>query len=254
MRQNRWILAAIAVLALGFLALDWSRLVLHPEDLALRWESNALKVSVAFLVALMAWRVRGHGHGEKDERLFRTMFSMIFAADVCFVTGLEPVGIVLFGIVQVLLIKRNLLGAKEASAALQAARGKLVGIAALVAAMLAGTLYGIWTLKGIDPLLIVIGVYVTLLGASVVAAFAAREIGHFPAANTRLMAIGMALFLLCDITVGANLALPVGHLVRVVTESLTWMFYGPALVLIGLSAWRVEEEAATQPVAGIEPA
>lgn len=249
MRQNRWLVLAIALIALVFLTLDWSRLVLRPADLSLRPESNALKVSVAFLCALIAWRARGRGLGERDERTFRLVFSMIFVADVCFVTKLEPVGIVLFGIVQVLLTRRNLTGARAAAERLRAARGRLVAVGAIVAAMLAGTLYGIWVLQGLSPLLVVIAVYVSLLAASVVAAFAARSIGHFPARNTRLFAIGMSLFLLCDITVGANLALPVGHLVRVATESLTWMFYGPAILLLALSAWRGDEKQASEQAA-----
>ena len=58
------------------------------------------------------------------------------------------------------------------------------------------------------------------------------------------MAVGMTLFMLCDVNVAGNLALPPGSLTRVVTESLTWMFYGPALCLISLSAWRYQAQPA----------
>ena len=97
-------------------------------------------------------------------------------------------------------------------------------------------------LQGVTPLLVVIGLYVTLLWAAVMAAWAARLIGHYPARQTLVMALGMTCFMACDLNVAANLVLPAGSLTRGVTESLTWMFYGPALCLLVLSAWRSADE------------
>jgi hypothetical protein len=51
------------------------------------------------------------------------------------------------------------------------------------------------------------------------------------------MTAGMVCFLLCDMTVAANLVLPTSSTAYVVTSSLTWMLYTPALVLIAVSAW-----------------
>lgn len=238
MQQNRWIILGIALLALGFMGLDWSRLLLRPENLEVSTLSNVLKVGVSFLAAVIAWRARGHGLSARDERTFMILFGLVFVADVCFVVNLAPVGIVLFAIFQGMLAKRNLMGWREARSALAEKRFLLAGIAAAVAASLGATVYGIYALQGVTPLLFVIAVYVTFLWASVVAAWVARYSGAFPATNARLMSVGMLLFLFCDITVAGNLALPPTSLARVVTSSLTWMFYAPALVLIACSAWR----------------
>lgn len=238
MRTNRWIIAAVMLLAIVFMGLDWSRLILHPANLEVSSLSNALKVAVSFLAAVIAWRARNHGLSRGDEKAFRVLFSLVFVADVCFVVGLAPVGIVLFAIFQGLLAKRNLTGWQDARAALRRHALALGAVALAVAASLGATLFGIFALQGVTPLLFVIAVYVTFLWASVVSAWAARAIGHFPSRNTGMMALGMSLFLLCDITVAGNLALPPDSMLRVVTSSLTWMFYAPALVLIALSAWR----------------
>ena len=90
--------------------------------------------------------------------------------------------------------------------------------------------------------MVVIGLYVALLWSAVMAAWAARLIGYYPKSHTLMMALGMTCFMACDLNVAANLVLPVGSLTRVVTESLTWMFYGPALCLLVLSAWRSADE------------
>lgn len=238
MRTNRGIIAAIMLLSIVFMGLDWSRLILHPASLEVSPLSNALKVCVSFLATVLAWRARNHGFSSGDEAAFRLLFSLVFVADVCFVVGLAPVGIVLFAIFQGLLAKRNLTGWQEAKAALTRDSAALGGVALGVAASLGGTLFGIYHLQGVTPLLFVIAVYVTFLWASVVSAWASRAIGHFPRRNAGMMALGMSLFLLCDITVAGNLALPPDSMMRVVTSSLTWMFYAPALVLIALSAWR----------------
>ena len=239
MRGNRWTLGVIALLALGFLALDWSRLVLRPADLsASRW-SDLLKVCLTFAATTIAWRARGSGLGEGDEKRFRVIFSIVLIADVCFAASLQPVGILLFAAAHVLLVRRNLVGLSAARERVRAQAPLLIAIALAAAAVIVATVNWIYRMQGVTPLLIVIGVYVAMLWGSVTAAWVARAISHYPARNTLLMAIGMALFELCDVNVAANLALPVGTM-RVITESLTWMFYGPALCLISLSAWRAE--------------
>jgi len=242
MKRNRWMMMIATCLALGFMTLDWSRLLLHPESLEVSTLSNVMKVMVSFLAAAIAWRAGGQGLSASDERTFKVLFGLVFIADVCFVVNLAPVGIVLFAIFQGLLAKRNLKGWREALMSLKQRRFEIAGVALGGAAALAATLYGIYALQGVTPLLFVIAAYVAFLWVSVVAAWVSRYTGAFPATNARLMSLGMLLFLCCDITVGGNLALPPTSLLRVVTSSLTWMFYTPALLLIASSAWRAEED------------
>lgn len=240
LRLNRWTLGCIGVLALGFLTLDWSRLLLRPADLSASAVSTWLKVGLVFLATTLAWRSSGHGLDAGDEKRFRVIFSIILCADVLFAVGLPPVGILLFAAAHVLLVRRNLDGLGAARDKLRAAAPLLAAIGALAAAVIVVTVHWIYRMQGVTPLLVVIGVYVAMLWGSVTAAWAARFIGRYPPGNTLKMALGMTLFELCDVNVAANLALPVGDLTRVVTESLTWMFYGPALCLIALSAWKRE--------------
>lgn len=243
MRHHRLYLGLIGLCALGFIPLDWSRLLLRPANLDVSPTSNALKLAVSFLAAVLAWRSAGRGLSAEDERAVRRLFTLIFIADVCFMVHLEPVGIALFAGVQALLVRRNAAGWRGASERLQRARPGLLGLSGAVALSLVATVIGIYRLQGFTPLLAVIIVYVSLLWASVSSAWAAVAIGRLPEPNARLLAVGMLCFLACDITVAGNLALPVDSLARVVTSSLTWMFYAPALVLIALSAHAREAPA-----------
>jgi hypothetical protein len=240
-RWNARTFALIGLCALGFVALDWSRLVLRPADLSASPWSNALKYALVLLAASLAFRARGHGHSPEDERRFRVIFTIVPIADALFMVNQPAPGILLFGAVHVLLTRRNLVGWREARDVLRAHAPALLAGGVVAAVVAGGAVVWIHSLQGVTPLLVVIGLYVALLWSAVMAAWAARLIGSYPARHTLLMAVGMTCFMLCDLNVAANLVLPAGSVTRVVTESLTWMFYGPALCLLVLSAWRSEE-------------
>lgn len=229
--NSRWLVRLIVLLAAACAVVDWSRL-LQTGDRGVTTTSNALKVCICFLATLIAYRA---DPAATDTRLYRLVFALIFAADVCFVTGLEPLGIVLFAVVQGLLTRRNMMGWRVAHLGQHSAG--IFGVAATATGLLALTVAGIYWVQGVTPLLIVICLYVSLLAASVTAAWMSRLIGRVRRANADLMTAGMVCFLLCDITVAGNLVLPMSSTAYVVTSSLTWMLYTPALVLIAVSAW-----------------
>jgi hypothetical protein len=225
LKPTFWMLGLVAA---GFLMVDWSRLVLRPTDMSASPWSNALKVCFVFLVTTLAYRLG-------DKRL-RVIFSIILCADICFALGQPPIGILLFAGVHVLLAKRNLIGIKSAN--LQRGLPLVATISAVALAVIVAAVIWIYTMQGVTPLLVVIGIYTLMLWVSVTAAWLSRLTGTCPARNALSMAVGLTLFELCDVNVAANLVLANGSLPRVITESVTWMFYAPALVCIVLASFK----------------
>jgi chromate transport protein ChrA len=138
MSSSRWLIRLVVVLAAVCAVVDCSRF-LQTGDRTVTATSNALKVCVCFLATLVAYRA---GSMAADARLYRLVFALIFAADVCFVTGLEPLGIVLFAVVQGLLTRRNMMGWRAAHLGQHSA--DIFGVAATAAGLLALTVAGIY--------------------------------------------------------------------------------------------------------------
>lgn len=230
---GKWLLRALAVLLLATAAVDWSRLAQSGDRLVTDL-SNTLKVAMCFVTVLIAYSAPPAVPEDKGH--YRLVFALILSADVCFVTGLEPVGIAIFGVVQSLLTARNLRGWRTARLGQHAA--SIAAVGALVSAVLALTTYGVYAAQGVTPLLIAIGVYMVLLALSTTSAWASRYIGRVPVSNANVLTAGMVCFVLCDATVAGNLILPTTETPYVITSSLTWMFYAPALLLIAASAWQ----------------
>ena len=82
--------------------------------------------------------------------------------------------------------------------------------------------------------------YVVLLSASLLIAIANLLLKIFPKPNSILVTIGMFFFVLCDLNVGLTMALQLGNF-SLITDSLIWMFYTPALTLIALSGYNYYE-------------
>ena len=88
-------------------------------------------------------------------------------------------------------------------------------------------------------LFIVIVFYGLVVSTSLWAAFANYLLKLFPKTNSILVSLGMLFFVLCDINVGLSLALPHG-LAKTISSNLIWIFYTPALTLIGLSGYNLK--------------
>jgi hypothetical protein len=72
--------------------------------------------------------------------------------------------------------------------------------------------------------------YSGVLAVSLLAALVSRSIGHFSRPRATAIALGMVLFVCCDLTVGAGAAFK-GTAVGAIADALTGLFYGPALLL-----------------------
>lgn len=176
-----------------------------------------------------------------DYRLLMIAFVLIVAADFFLILQDQLLaGIGVFALVQIVFVIRHLRGWQAAWQRLPAPirgnkRRKLFGIG------FAGVVLLTVSFALLGPRLAAAGLFVPTLvyGALIVLALCSGwgvlVMGTMPARNAWMIAAGMAFFTVCDITVGMGAALQ-GHPVGEGARVLTGLFYGPALVLLALSA------------------
>jgi len=245
--QKRMIIISIFILLITAAIVDWGRvLYLYGNTIiGVSILSNSLKFCIVFLAATLAFFAKGRGVGIEDERKFRLAFSLILIADICFFIGKVPsimLGIFVFGLVQMILIRRNLIGLKKI--------GKLKKIHSLLIFFTAYILFSILAPLNLALLLslvtnlltIEILLYSFLLALSVMSALISFcIIKKIPEYNRFLMLIGIIFFFICDLTVMGSLLSYNNGSINVFTSSSTWIFYAPALMLIALSAYKIDQ-------------
>lgn len=129
----------------------------------------------------------------------------------------------------------------EGKAALQKHKVGLLTLYAATLTLCAASATVFWYPRtGFNDTFIILAIYFCFKCTSVLASFAAIVIGKMPRFNAILVATAMVSFFLCDHTVTGNLLLgqETEKVPYIVTSSLTWMFYGPALTLLALSGYR----------------
>ncbi|WP_212903523.1 hypothetical protein [Clostridium polyendosporum] len=236
------ILTLIAILSSLFIILDWSGFIFNTYDIndPVSLNSSRIKLLVSFLCTLLVCIIGRDGINKRDTRRLTFIFILVFFADFNFFIGNAVLGILTFGIVQTLLILRNGTGFKEFlinSKISDRLRFIITGIFILI---ILGTLFRYILYPHINskPILYVLLTYQLLLGCSFFTAWASLKIRYFPTINALFAALGMTFFLLCDLTVGMNLLFS-PSIYRTVASYLTWIFYTPALILIGLSGYDI---------------
>lgn len=181
--------------------------------------------------------------GRLDYRLLGLAFLLIVIADFFLILrGQLLVGIGVFALVQVVFIVRQTRGWRNAwnacSEAQRVQRRKPLLLIGGLGVLLWGS-----TFVALGPRLADVGllgptlVYGLLIVLAVCTAWGLVVMRIMPARNAWLIAIGMTLFTVCDITVGMGAALqgqPIGEGARV----LTGLFYSPALIVLALSGQR----------------
>ncbi len=156
---------------------------------------------------------------KRDSRLLVAALSLTCAADAFLLLLNNPIpGLIIFCIVHLIYIHRY---RKRASMPVAAIAGGLI-----VGCFAANALWHDF------PLLQALGfVYGLLLLSASLSGFAAP----LPDSSRRLIAIGMSLFLLCDIHVALFNTLPADNPYYPFAAFLMWFFYLPAQVLLALS-------------------
>lgn len=234
------ITALILLLQGGYLVLDWLQLVPGVDvSAAADYRSNT-KLLVVVLSAVVAWLAGDDGLGSKDVWRMRIIFVVIVVADVFFNRNMVLWGVPTFCLAQLALIERNGVGLRQAWRAGAAGRREVIAAALILVLVFAVVLRFFANHVGLQPLFWMIAVYTVLLSISTLVALASVWVGHYPRANAMAMAVGMFLFVCCDITVMMRLGYAAsGHITQSVTAScVTWIFYTPAVYLLAVSGHR----------------
>jgi len=240
------ICAAIIFIAGTFIAADW--LVYYFCNIkhisgtcGFSVYQNISKFATTFLNGLLVWIIFKNGIDRKDTMLLSIAFGFALVADffLKILFNADPensstymvAGIVTFMIVQTFLILRHSRGVKKRFFCDGGVDKKNMFIELLWFAAIATVVSAIIFIKT-GTMIPVIMAYACFLVTSVYFGWRTLTWGFYPAKNAWMIAIGMTLFLFCDINVGIS-SLPDTP----IANNLVWMFYTPALMLLALSGY-----------------
>lgn len=238
-----WYLVIMGLVWVVMLYLDWSRLCTGViEEILL---SRVLKVLLSMLAGMLVWFRGTNAVSDRDRTLLSLVFGVIVTADVAFQLGVPVVGIGLFTLAHLILIVRNSAGctALPRHTAWKRYRRILIMVMVGLGAACGAIILFVFAPHAQNTILPqLFAAYSVVLIGSLLAAVIAVMVQSFPAWNARCIIGGVVIFTVGDILVGFNLTLPHERL-YVITTSLTWFFYLPALVLLGLSGYWGDEKS-----------
>ena len=227
----------IAAFCIWFVILDFSRFAAMDYTYDI-FPSALLKRVNVVLAVLVAWAAGKDGLGPVDCLKMKGAFLFAFLAEVLLAVRLFKEGIVTFALCQLLLTFRN--GAGIKSGFKHAGLRQKIGLA-VAAVILLIILAAIPPVTGIldssNSLFTVAYFYGIILSISLWTAVASAVLELLPRRNAGMVAWGMVCFFFCDICVGLDGFLPPG-LPWLIANSLIWVFYIPALVLLALSCYK----------------
>lgn len=246
--KKRALLGFLLLIISGWVAimwLDWSRLFSfsttgQTEEFFL---SRCIKLALSFTISLLVWSTGRARLSERDGKMLSIIFLVFFIADVSFFLDNYPVGIGAFTIAQVFFIFRNTPGISKI-ARKKSSGGKplqLTLIAVAIATINCTILFFVFVPHAANPMFPIITGYSFFLCCSLFIGLATYHTRHFPTVNTRLIMMGVSLLYFGDLTVGLNIILPHtrGY---IISTSLTWFFYLPALTLFALSGYQLKQQ------------
>ncbi len=234
-----FIITIILLLSGSFITLDFARLSIL--DMYNRLMFTAImKYIIVILCATLVFVIGKDGLSKNDTRRLTLSYILILLSDVLIaIPNKAYLGIISFGLVQISLIYRNGAGIfkkiKDGRQHIQ--RSRLLINTILTTILLAIIVADIFcSIQNDSSLLYLMIIYGSLLCLSVWIAAANFITGLFPRKNSMLILTGMIMFLLCDLNVGFSLVLDI-NTYWVIADSLIWIFYTPALLLIALSGY-----------------
>ncbi len=231
------IIVIIVFLAVWSTILDFSRFADLNYDYDI-YPSAILKRVNVILAAIIAWNVGPDGLSLKDSRRMKVIFMVICLAEGAFIMGWREVGVCLFALCQALLIVRNSTGLTRSLSNSSPLQKRHLLISSLVLLMMFIALLILFKpLISINKSIFIVCLYGFFLSASLWAGSANYIFGLFPKRNSGMAAVGVACFYCCDISVGLDAVLGAG-LPWLTANSLIWVFYIPALVLLALSSYK----------------
>lgn len=230
MKKTKIIIIIIGLILLtsgGFIALD---LVTHSLSII-------FKGFIVFLSTILVFLINNDGLDKSDTKLLKLSFILIIFADLSLLFFNEPyMGISIFFLVQCMLIYRNcryIYGIYSYKEILD--KYNIVIILTLITLLIIYLLISRNFLEN-KILFIFFTLYGLIKSGSVFAAITNYRLKLFPKINSKLLLIGVICFYLCDICVGFTLTFKTGF-ISGLSSVLIWIFYTPALTLIGLSGY-----------------
>lgn len=221
----------VLLITVAFLVIDIYSWYLYPtvgfDNDLLAW-SAALRFIRTCLAGIFILPILQTSTSLKGYKLLAIALLVAIIADYfLIIKGRLIIGIAIFGIMQVLLIIRHLMGI---NASILKQRKQLVfySIAFAISAIVLFMLYKPLTSKG---MFLPVALYALLLIVSLCAAYTSKALLILTHRQASFAFWGMVLFVLCDITVGIGAAFNTNHW-GILIRSTTGVFYTPALLLL----------------------
>lgn len=224
----------IILVTLVFLFIDFYTWWLYPvigfDKELLAW-SAALRFARTCLAGVFILPILQDSSLLKGNKLLATALIVAIIADYFLILEAKLIiGIAIFGIMQILLIIRHLIGVNT-SILKQKRQWVFYSLAFTISAIILLMLYTPLTNKG---MFLPVAFYALLLIISLGVAYTSKAIKVLPHKQANFAFWGMVLFVLCDITVGIGAAFGTTNL-GIFIRSTTGVFYTPALLLLALS-------------------
>ena len=198
------------------------------------------KFLIIILSTIIVFLIGKDGLNKKDTKTLKIIYIFIILSDISLALGDTAfIGIIMFGVVQISLITRNGVGIFEKLNSLNYRPLRSVQFINTILGTILLVLIAldfVYSVGVSNKLLYLMIFYGSLLCLSLWTAVMNHIIGIFPRINSLLVSIGMTFFLFCDLSVGFSLILERGNY-WIIADSLNWIFYTPAILLIALSGY-----------------
>ncbi|WFA08949.1 lysoplasmalogenase family protein [Tissierella sp. Yu-01] len=237
-----FIILIIVLLSGSFITLDFARLSIIKDQFIYKHYLYIMisKFLIIILSTIIVFLIGKDGLNRKDTKRLKLIFIFIILSDISLAMGDTAfIGIIMFGVVQISLIIRNGTGIFEK---LHCPNFRPFRNVQFINTIL-GTIFFVlialdlfYSLTDNNNLLYLMIFYGSLLCLSLWTAVMNHILGIFPRINSLLVSIGMTFFVFCDLSVGFSLILKKGTY-WIIADSLNWIFYTPAVLLIALSGY-----------------
>lgn len=221
------ILGMILLASVGFIIFD---ILNHNFSLI-------LKGLIVLMSTILVFLINNDGLDKIDSKLLELVFILIILADLSLLFFKDPnLGIGIFFLVQCGLIYRTYRYISIISSLKEIFNYyNLIILLTLITMLI---IYLLLIINYIEDkvLFIIFTFYGLIKSASVFMAILNYRLKLFPRLNSKLFLIGQTCFYLCDICVGLTLTLNASFISKLF-GILIWVFYTPALTLIGLSGY-----------------
>ncbi|HYE09918.1 MAG TPA: hypothetical protein VEF53_07050 [Patescibacteria group bacterium] len=235
------IILAIICISVFTIVLDFSRLF-GSSILYVAYPNHIIKRINVVLAALLVWLAGKDSLNlnKQDNTKMKFVFIAIGCGEVSFLLAKPALAIGFFTVCQCLLIIRHCKGLRVKLIKASCPRKlKLALLLLILMSMPVFVIIILYPMVKLDSTIFMGIAYSFVLSISLWSALTNHILALFPYKNSKMIAIGMLCFYLCDISVGLDGLLWSGTAWLLAT-SLTWVFYTPAITLLALSCYRYE--------------